>query len=163
MLKIWGFALVFQHLPQDLANVNEWKIMFDPYSVNDESTKMKHWKWPLPMWIRVWWQQHDIFLYYLLKFACHTVILLILPIHAASSFKCFPVFYVLNKVLPIVRPCCHAANLTNSSCQQHDIFLYCLLKFTLSYCWFYQFMLPAASNVSQSSMYWIKFFPLPCC
>ena len=21
---------VFQHFPQDLANVNEWKIMFDP-------------------------------------------------------------------------------------------------------------------------------------
>ena len=25
------FAFGFQHLPQDLANVNEWKIMFDPY------------------------------------------------------------------------------------------------------------------------------------
>ena len=25
-----GFALGFQHFPQDLANVNEWKIMFDP-------------------------------------------------------------------------------------------------------------------------------------
>ena len=21
----------FQHLPRDLANINEWKIMFDPY------------------------------------------------------------------------------------------------------------------------------------
>ena len=31
MLKILGFALGFQHLPRDLANVNEWKIMFDPY------------------------------------------------------------------------------------------------------------------------------------
>ena len=31
MLKTSGFALGFQHLPQDLANVNEWKIMFDPY------------------------------------------------------------------------------------------------------------------------------------
>ena len=31
MLKTPGFALGFQHLPQDLANVNEWKIMFDPY------------------------------------------------------------------------------------------------------------------------------------
>ena len=27
MLKTSGF----QHLPGDLANVNEWKIMFDPY------------------------------------------------------------------------------------------------------------------------------------
>ena len=34
MLKTSGFALGFQHLPRDLANVNEWKIMFDPYSVN---------------------------------------------------------------------------------------------------------------------------------
>ena len=32
MLKTLGFAFGFQHLPWDLANVNEWKIMFDPYS-----------------------------------------------------------------------------------------------------------------------------------
>ena len=32
MLKTSGFALDFQYLPRDLANVNEWKIMFDPYS-----------------------------------------------------------------------------------------------------------------------------------
>ena len=25
-----SFALGFQHFPRDLANVNEWKIMFDP-------------------------------------------------------------------------------------------------------------------------------------
>ena len=39
MLKTSGYALAytlsyalgFQHSPQDLANVNEWKIMFDPY------------------------------------------------------------------------------------------------------------------------------------
>ena len=38
MLKTSGFALGFQHLalgfqhlPRGLANVNEWKIMFDPY------------------------------------------------------------------------------------------------------------------------------------
>ena len=34
MLKTSGFALGFQHLPRDLANVNEWKIMFDPYREN---------------------------------------------------------------------------------------------------------------------------------
>ena len=34
MLKTSGFALGFQHLPRDLANVNEWKIMFDPYITN---------------------------------------------------------------------------------------------------------------------------------
>ena len=32
MLKTSGFALCFQHLSRDLANVNEWKIMFDPYT-----------------------------------------------------------------------------------------------------------------------------------
>ena len=31
VLKTSGFALGFQHLPRDLTNVNEWKIMFDPY------------------------------------------------------------------------------------------------------------------------------------
>ena len=34
VLKTSGFALRFQHFPRDLANVNEWKIMFDP-SIND--------------------------------------------------------------------------------------------------------------------------------
>ena len=29
MLKTSGFDLGFQHLPRDLANVNQWKIMFD--------------------------------------------------------------------------------------------------------------------------------------
>ena len=29
MLKTSGFFLGFQHLPRDLANVDEWKIMFD--------------------------------------------------------------------------------------------------------------------------------------
>ena len=32
MLKTSGYAFGFQHLPRDLANVNEWKIMFDPYN-----------------------------------------------------------------------------------------------------------------------------------
>ena len=32
MLKTLGFALSFQHLPRDLPNVNEWKIMFDRYT-----------------------------------------------------------------------------------------------------------------------------------
>ena len=40
MLKTSGFALGFQHLPQDLVNVNEWKIMFDPYILES------HGKWP---------------------------------------------------------------------------------------------------------------------
>ena len=31
MLKTSGFALGFQHLPRDLANINEWKITFDLY------------------------------------------------------------------------------------------------------------------------------------
>ena len=33
MLKTSGFALGFQHLPRDLANVNKWKSMFNSYNV----------------------------------------------------------------------------------------------------------------------------------
>ena len=32
VLKTSEFALGFQHLYRDLANVNEWKIIFDPYN-----------------------------------------------------------------------------------------------------------------------------------
>ena len=31
MGKTEGTALGFPHSPRDLANVNEWKIIFDPY------------------------------------------------------------------------------------------------------------------------------------
>ena len=31
MLKTSGYALGLQYFPRDLANVNEWKIMFDHY------------------------------------------------------------------------------------------------------------------------------------
>ena len=31
VLKTSGYALGFQHSLRNLANVNEWKIMFDPY------------------------------------------------------------------------------------------------------------------------------------
>ena len=31
LLKTSAFGLGFQHLPRDLANVNAWKTMFDPY------------------------------------------------------------------------------------------------------------------------------------
>ena len=31
VLKTASFGLGFQHLPRDLANVNAWKNMFDPY------------------------------------------------------------------------------------------------------------------------------------
>ena len=34
LLKTSAFGLDFQHLPRDLANVNEWKTMFDPYNKN---------------------------------------------------------------------------------------------------------------------------------
>ena len=33
MLKTSAYGLGFQHLPRDLANVNAWKNMFDPYIV----------------------------------------------------------------------------------------------------------------------------------
>ena len=31
VLKTAAFGLGFQHLPRNLANVNAWKNMFDPY------------------------------------------------------------------------------------------------------------------------------------
>ena len=33
MLKTSAYGLGFQQLPRDLANVNAWKTMFDPYIV----------------------------------------------------------------------------------------------------------------------------------
>ena len=41
VLKTSGFALGFQYLPRDLANVNEWKIIFDPY------IKIHLWRHPI--------------------------------------------------------------------------------------------------------------------
>ena len=38
VLKTSGFALGFQHFHRDLANVNEWKIMFDPSIQNLQLT-----------------------------------------------------------------------------------------------------------------------------
>ena len=35
VVKTAAFGLGFQHLPQDLANINAWKTMFDPYSKID--------------------------------------------------------------------------------------------------------------------------------
>ena len=32
VLKTAAFGLGFQHLPRDLANVNVWKTMFDPFN-----------------------------------------------------------------------------------------------------------------------------------
>ena len=32
MLKTSACGLGFQHLPRDIANVNAWKTMFDPYN-----------------------------------------------------------------------------------------------------------------------------------
>ena len=32
VLKTAAFGLCFQRLPRDLANVNIWKTMFDPYT-----------------------------------------------------------------------------------------------------------------------------------
>ena len=41
------FGLGFQHLPQDLANVNEWKTMFDPYNGNALKFSIKHIEKPI--------------------------------------------------------------------------------------------------------------------
>ena len=47
MLKTLGFSLGFQHLPRDLANVNEWKIMFDPNNKNSETKKQEQLRSPV--------------------------------------------------------------------------------------------------------------------
>ena len=43
MLKTAAFGLGFQHLPRDLANVNAWKNMFDPYiNISSSSLNTSH-------------------------------------------------------------------------------------------------------------------------
>ena len=42
-LKPLGLTLGFQHLPRDLQNVNEWKIMYDPYSDNSVTVRILPW------------------------------------------------------------------------------------------------------------------------
>ena len=39
VLKTSGFALGYQHFPRDIANVNEWEIMYDPF--NNKLQKME--------------------------------------------------------------------------------------------------------------------------
>ena len=41
MLKTAASGRGFQHLPRDLANVNAWKIMFDPYYVSDQTIYLR--------------------------------------------------------------------------------------------------------------------------
>ena len=38
MLKTSAYGLGFQHLPRDVANVNAWKSMFDPYIITGLAT-----------------------------------------------------------------------------------------------------------------------------
>ena len=42
MLKTAAFGLGFPHLPRDLANVNAWKTMFDPYNQNWEKQSQSY-------------------------------------------------------------------------------------------------------------------------
>ena len=45
VLKTAAFGLGFQHLPRNLANVNAWKTMFEPYNIENKyinNTMMKH-------------------------------------------------------------------------------------------------------------------------
>ena len=45
VLKTAAFGLGFQHLPRDLANVNAWKTMFDPYKKTYQLTDIyAQWK-----------------------------------------------------------------------------------------------------------------------
>ena len=42
VLKTLGFALIFQKFPRDLANVDEWKIMFDPTIIDKVCSVQLH-------------------------------------------------------------------------------------------------------------------------
>ena len=42
MLKTEAVGRGFQHLPRDLANVNAWKTMFDPYIEKDVKSQVIH-------------------------------------------------------------------------------------------------------------------------
>ena len=43
VLKTAAFGLGFQHLPRDLANVNAWKTMFDPYIITQSNSLNRLW------------------------------------------------------------------------------------------------------------------------
>ena len=49
VLKTEDEARGFQLLPRDLANVNEWKIMFDPYIVDI----VCNWKTPVHFFVQL--------------------------------------------------------------------------------------------------------------
>ena len=56
VLKTAAFGLGFQHLPRDLANVNAWKTMFDPYNSKYANIEKKS------CYVTVWPAQSDQFL-----------------------------------------------------------------------------------------------------
>ena len=64
VLKTVAFGLGFQHLPRDLANVNAWKTMCDPYI--DTSKKLLNiWQWCRP-WLEagfcgIWYESTLLF------------------------------------------------------------------------------------------------------
>ena len=50
VLKTVAFGLGFQHLPRDLANVNAWKTIFDPYIIS-RANAMIRLKLSRPRWL----------------------------------------------------------------------------------------------------------------
>ena len=57
-MKTSGYALAFQHSPRDQANVNEWKIMFDPYIVRHDQTVPCDGDLGITIYLRKWWGHH---------------------------------------------------------------------------------------------------------
>ena len=49
VLKTAAFGLGYQHLPRDMANVNAWKTMFDPYILNDSNANIDRPIWPVAL------------------------------------------------------------------------------------------------------------------
>ena len=64
-LKTAAFGLGFQHLPQDLANVNAWRTMFDPY-IDLLKYHVCEYLIPLSDWAEVVEQKYNLIWYHYL-------------------------------------------------------------------------------------------------
>ena len=57
VLKTAASGLGFQHLPRDLANVNAWKTMFDPYNERNLRKHVHTAKIQISLYIRAVWSE----------------------------------------------------------------------------------------------------------